>query len=99
MYLIFKFCLSHIADILNFNLFLADPASYSGGLFGALEILSKRLRLLDEIPLKISSVQALDPGSILYLITSKGYFVSFHLLWFSLIIFSGSFLHIMIHRK
>lgn len=39
-----------------------DPVLYSGLILGAFDVLSKRLRLLDEIPLKVSSVQPLDPG-------------------------------------
>lgn len=45
---------------------IADPASFSGSLLGAFETLSKRLRNIKEIPLKISSVQPLDPGSLLF---------------------------------
>lgn len=41
----------------------ADPISFSGSLTGTFEILSKRLRQLDGLPLKISSVQPLDPGA------------------------------------
>lgn len=43
---------------------LVDPESSSGALLEAFELLSKRLRLLEEIPLRISSVQPLDPGFI-----------------------------------
>jgi Nrap protein nucleotidyltransferase domain 4 len=41
---------------------LADPVSHSVKLMEAFETLSKRLRLLDDIPLKVSTVQPLDPG-------------------------------------
>ncbi|XP_038701272.1 nucleolar protein 6 isoform X2 [Tripterygium wilfordii] len=37
-----------------------DSMSHSGGLLGALEVLSKRLRLIEDIPLRVSSVQPLD---------------------------------------
>ncbi|KAK1324081.1 hypothetical protein QJS10_CPA02g01160 [Acorus calamus] len=37
-----------------------DPISFSGGLLEAFEVLSKRLRSVEDIPLKISSVQPLD---------------------------------------
>jgi hypothetical protein len=36
--------------------------SFSASLLGAFDILSKRLRLIEDIPLKVSSVQPLDPG-------------------------------------
>uniref|UniRef100_A0A7N2M1W7 Nucleolar protein 6 n=1 Tax=Quercus lobata TaxID=97700 RepID=A0A7N2M1W7_QUELO len=39
-----------------------DPMSFSGSLLEALEVLSKRLRLIQYIPLKVSSVQPLDPA-------------------------------------
>lgn len=63
-FLLSKDDMVHIVDQLDFCLHVSgkDPVSHSSGLFGALEILSKRLRLLDEIPLKISSVQALHPA-------------------------------------
>ncbi|XP_021848982.2 uncharacterized protein [Spinacia oleracea] len=50
------------ADQLDFSLCHggADPISYTGGLLEAYEALAKHLRLLDDIPLKISSVQPLD---------------------------------------
>ncbi|XP_021718015.1 nucleolar protein 6-like [Chenopodium quinoa] len=50
------------ADQLDFSLCNggADPISFTGGLLEAYEALAKRLRLLDDIPLKISSVQPLD---------------------------------------
>ncbi|KAG1341877.1 putative Nrap protein, expressed [Cocos nucifera] len=53
-----------IVDQLDFCLHLdgKDPISFSGGLIRAFEILAKRLRLLDDIPLRISSVQPLDPA-------------------------------------
>ncbi|KAJ7944284.1 Nucleolar protein 6 [Quillaja saponaria] len=37
-----------------------DPITYSGNLLGELELLSKRLRLIQDIPLRVSSVQPLD---------------------------------------
>ncbi|XP_039128764.1 nucleolar protein 6 isoform X2 [Dioscorea cayenensis subsp. rotundata] len=54
----------HTADQLDFCLHLdgKDSASFSGSLLGAFETLSKRLRNIKEIPLKISSVQPLDPA-------------------------------------
>ncbi|XXG81413.1 hypothetical protein AAC387_Pa09g2055 [Persea americana] len=54
----------HVADQLDFCLLHGDkdPISASGGLFGAFEVLSKRLRSLEGIPLTISSVQPLDPA-------------------------------------
>ncbi|KAK9948609.1 hypothetical protein M0R45_004177 [Rubus argutus] len=52
----------HIVDQLDFSLLYGaeDPISSSGGLLAAFEILSKRLRLIEDIPLKVSTVQALD---------------------------------------
>jgi len=41
---------------------LSDPMSFSSSLLGAFDVLSKRLRLIEDIPLKVSSVQPLDPG-------------------------------------
>ncbi|KAL5976326.1 hypothetical protein ACLOJK_020657 [Asimina triloba] len=54
----------HVVDQLDFCLHcgLRDPISISGGLHGALEVLLKRLRQVDGIPLSISSVQPLDPA-------------------------------------
>lgn len=43
----------------------SDPISSTASLIGAFEILSKRLRLIEDIPLKVSTVQALDSGMIL----------------------------------
>ncbi|XP_008790387.2 nucleolar protein 6 [Phoenix dactylifera] len=53
-----------IVDQLDFCLHLdgKDPTSFSEGLIRAFELLAKRLRLLDDIPLRISSVQPLDPA-------------------------------------
>ncbi|KMT09405.1 hypothetical protein BVRB_6g128810 isoform B [Beta vulgaris subsp. vulgaris] len=50
------------ADQLDFSLCHngADPISSSGGLLEAYEVLAKHLRLLDDIPLRVSSVQPLD---------------------------------------
>lgn len=52
----------HIVDQLDFSLLYGaeDPISSSGGLLAAFEILSKRLRLIEDIPLKVSTVHALD---------------------------------------
>ncbi|KAH9614552.1 hypothetical protein KSS87_003366 [Heliosperma pusillum] len=52
------------ADQLDFSLCngSADPVSLTGNLIKAYEILAKHLRLLDEIPLRVSSVQPLDPA-------------------------------------
>lgn len=54
----------HIVDQLDFSLHdgVEDPISSSGSLIEAFEILSKRLRLLNDIPLRVSSVQPLDPA-------------------------------------
>ncbi|XP_078173344.1 nucleolar protein isoform X1 [Carex rostrata] len=56
--------LFHSVDQLDFCLHLngKDPVSHSGKLMEAFETLSKRLRLLDDIPLKVSTVQPLDPA-------------------------------------
>ena len=40
---------------------LLDPISISGSLLEALEVLSNCLRLIQDIPLKVSIVQPLDP--------------------------------------
>ncbi|CAL2273857.1 unnamed protein product [Prunus armeniaca] len=52
----------HIVDQLDFSLLYGteDPISSSGSLLGAFEILSKQLRLIEDIPLKVSTVQPLD---------------------------------------
>lgn len=42
----------------------ADPISSSGSLMQAFEILSKRLRDIGDIPLKVSSAQPLDSGMV-----------------------------------
>ncbi|KAK7307534.1 hypothetical protein VNO77_40695 [Canavalia gladiata] len=51
-----------VVDQLDFSLLhgAGDPISYSGSLLGAFDVLSKRLRLIDDLPLKVSSVQPLD---------------------------------------
>ncbi|KAF5958281.1 hypothetical protein HYC85_005506 [Camellia sinensis] len=51
-----------IVDQLDFSLFYGaeDPIAFSASLVEAFDVLSKRLRLLDDIPLRVSSVQALD---------------------------------------
>ena len=46
----------------------ADPVSSSGALLEAFNNLSKQLRLLDDVPLKISTVQPLDSGSTKYIL-------------------------------
>ncbi|XP_042444358.1 nucleolar protein 6-like isoform X1 [Zingiber officinale] len=54
----------HVVDQLDFCLQVngKDPVAFSSVLLEAFELLSKRLRLLEDIPLKISSVQPLDPA-------------------------------------
>ncbi|GLT39138.1 hypothetical protein SLA2020_133450 [Shorea laevis] len=51
-----------MVDQLDFSLLHGgkDPISYSGRLLGAFEELSKRLRSIKDIPLRVSSVQPLD---------------------------------------
>ncbi|XP_009347539.2 nucleolar protein 6 isoform X1 [Pyrus x bretschneideri] len=79
----------HIVDQLDFSLLYGtgDPVSSSGNLLGAFEILSKRLRLLEDIPLKVSTVQPLDsafrfssvfPPEPHPLANEKGAFVRLH---------------------
>eukprot|EP00257_Ricinus_communis_P021381 XP_015580860.1 nucleolar protein 6 [Ricinus communis] len=53
-----------VVDQLDFSLLhgVEDPMSFSASLLAAFEVLSKRLRLLEDIPLKVSSVQPLDPA-------------------------------------
>ncbi|XP_047334495.1 nucleolar protein 6 [Impatiens glandulifera] len=53
-----------VADQLDFSLLYGaeDPIAFSASLMEAFDILSKRLRLLSDIPLKITSVQPLDPA-------------------------------------
>lgn len=41
----------------------SDPISFSASLVQAFEVLSKRLRLIEDIPLKVSGVQPLDSGT------------------------------------
>jgi len=55
--------------ILGFKLIsnYADPVSSSGALLEAFDTISKQLRILDDIPLKISTVQPLDSGLTQYL--------------------------------
>ncbi|KAK3017160.1 hypothetical protein RJ639_007835 [Escallonia herrerae] len=52
----------HVVDQLDFSLLQAnkDPTSSVKSLLDAFDVLSKRLRVLNDIPLKISSVQPLD---------------------------------------
>ncbi|XP_010254816.1 PREDICTED: nucleolar protein 6 isoform X2 [Nelumbo nucifera] len=54
----------HVADQLDFCLLhgVGDPISFSGDLLTAFEVLAKRLRNLEDIPLRVSSVQPLDPA-------------------------------------
>jgi hypothetical protein len=56
--------LIHVVDQLDFCLLVGgqDPVSSSGALFEAFDSLAKKLRLLGDVPLKISTVQPLDPG-------------------------------------
>ncbi|XP_061342356.1 uncharacterized protein LOC133288574 isoform X3 [Gastrolobium bilobum] len=51
-----------VVDQLDFSLIhgAGDPVSFSGSLLGAFDVLSKRLRLIEDLPLKVSSVQPLD---------------------------------------
>lgn len=53
-----------IVDQLDFSLHrgVGDSISHSKSLLEAFEVLSKRLRLLKDIPLSISSVQPIDPA-------------------------------------
>lgn len=66
----FLFSLRTIQSFVKINLCLylfilfSDPISFSGSLIEALENLSKRLRLIKDIPLKVSSVQPIDPGTV-----------------------------------
>ncbi|OVA07033.1 Nrap protein [Macleaya cordata] len=54
--------MTHVADQLDFCLLhgARDSISFHGSLLGAFEALSKRLRQMEDIPLKVSSVQPLD---------------------------------------
>ncbi|KAB1213028.1 Nucleolar protein 6 [Morella rubra] len=54
----------HVVHELDFSLVhgISDPISFSGSLLGALEVLSKRLRLIQDLPLRVSSVQPIDPA-------------------------------------
>lgn len=54
--------ITHIVDQLDFSLVhgATDPISYSASLLEAFEDLSKRLRAIEDIPLKVSTVQPLD---------------------------------------
>ncbi|KAG9448910.1 hypothetical protein H6P81_008875 [Aristolochia fimbriata] len=56
--------MEHVAGQLDFCLIygVKDPISGSSLLLKAFDELSKRLRQLDDIPLKVSSVQPLDPA-------------------------------------
>lgn len=56
--------MTHVCGQLDFCLFHGgrDPISFSGGLLASFEVLSKRLRLIDDIPLRVSSVQPIDPA-------------------------------------
>ncbi|KAJ4851471.1 hypothetical protein Tsubulata_014141 [Turnera subulata] len=59
-----KTSMVQVVDQLDFALLLGvgDPMSFSASLLGAFELLAKRLRLIEDIPLKVSSVQPLDPA-------------------------------------
>ncbi|KAJ0961338.1 hypothetical protein J5N97_000600 [Dioscorea zingiberensis] len=63
-FLLSKEDIVHSVEQLDFCLHLdgKDPVAFSSNLLGAFETLSKRLRNLEEIPLRISSVQPLDPA-------------------------------------
>ncbi|KAF3447128.1 hypothetical protein FNV43_RR12308 [Rhamnella rubrinervis] len=54
--------ITYIVDQLDFSLVhgVGDPISSSGSLLSAFEVLSKHLRLIQDIPLKVSAVQPLD---------------------------------------
>ncbi|CAD6334060.1 unnamed protein product [Miscanthus lutarioriparius] len=54
--------LIHVVDQLDFCLLVdgQDPVSSSGALLEAFDTIAKQLRLLDDVPLKISTVQPLD---------------------------------------
>ncbi|KAG8093698.1 hypothetical protein GUJ93_ZPchr0012g20382 [Zizania palustris] len=56
--------LIHAVDQLDFCLLVGgqDPASSSGAMFEAFDTLAKQLRLLDDVPLKISTIQPLHPA-------------------------------------
>ncbi|XP_057421446.1 uncharacterized protein LOC130715357 isoform X2 [Lotus japonicus] len=51
-----------VVDQLDFSLAhgVVEPISYNGKLLEAFDTLSKRLRLIEDLPLKVSSVQPLD---------------------------------------
>uniref|UniRef100_A0A2P2LWG1 Nucleolar RNA-associated family protein n=1 Tax=Rhizophora mucronata TaxID=61149 RepID=A0A2P2LWG1_RHIMU len=53
-----------IVDQLDFSLLhgVGDPVSHSASLLGAFEVLSKRLHHIEDIPLRVSRVQPLDPA-------------------------------------
>ncbi|KAG8659917.1 nucleolar protein 6 isoform X2 [Manihot esculenta] len=53
-----------VVDQLDFSLLhgVEDPMSCSANLLAVFEVLSKRLRQIEDIPLKVSSVQPLDPA-------------------------------------
>ncbi|KAF4390253.1 hypothetical protein F8388_019908, partial [Cannabis sativa] len=54
--------ITNIVDQLDFSLVhgATDPISHSASLLEAFDVLSKRLRLIQDIPLKVSAVQPLD---------------------------------------
>uniref|UniRef100_A0A0E0RE93 Uncharacterized protein n=1 Tax=Oryza rufipogon TaxID=4529 RepID=A0A0E0RE93_ORYRU len=64
--------LIHVVDQLDFCLLVGgqDPVSSSGALFEAFDSLAKKLRLLGDVPLKISTVQPLDPDTRLCFLLS-----------------------------
>ncbi|KAJ6378798.1 hypothetical protein OIU78_028927 [Salix suchowensis] len=59
-----KNSIEQTVDQLDFSLLhgVEDPMSFSASLLGAFDVLSKRLRLIEDIPLKVSSVQPLHPA-------------------------------------
>lgn len=48
--------------VVSDDIIFSDPISYSGRLLEKFEEFSKRLRSIEDIPLRISSVQPLDSG-------------------------------------
>ncbi|CAN1190623.1 Nucleolar protein 6 [Linum perenne] len=56
--------ITQIVDQLDFSLLhgASDPISFYPDLCAAFDVLEKRLRLIEDIPLKISHVQSLDPA-------------------------------------
>lgn len=50
--------------LFSWNDWPTDPTSNTGSLLEAFDVLSRRLRLIEDLPLKVSSVQPLDSGNI-----------------------------------